>query len=71
MLELVNINEMEQKLRQQYRDASNISARINLHRDFSMNPVSGLAGCLMSVTFLRGKRCSRWAAVMPLSGHRT
>ena len=39
MLELVNINEMEQKLKQQYRDASNISARINLHRDFSMNPV--------------------------------
>lgn len=40
MLELVNINEMEQKLKQQYKDASNISARINLHRDFSLNPKS-------------------------------
>ena len=40
MLDLVNMNEMEQKLKKQYKDASNISARINLHRDYSINPVS-------------------------------
>lgn len=31
---------MEQKLKKQYKDASNISARINLHRDYSLKPVS-------------------------------
>lgn len=40
MLELVNVNEMEQKLKKQYRDASNISARISLHKEYSKNPVS-------------------------------
>lgn len=40
MLELVNVNEMEQKLKKQYRDASNISARISLHKKYSKNPVS-------------------------------
>ena len=40
MLDLVNMNEMEQKLKKQYKDASNISARINPHRDYSLNPVS-------------------------------
>lgn len=39
MLELVNVNEMEQKLKKQYRDASNISARISLHKEYSKNPV--------------------------------
>ncbi len=40
MLDLVNINEMEQKLKKQYRDASNISARINLHSNYSYNKIS-------------------------------
>ena len=40
MLELVNVNEMEQKLKKQYRDASNISARISLNKEYSKNPVS-------------------------------
>lgn len=40
MLDLVNMNEMEQKLKKQYKDTSNISARINPHRDYSLNPVS-------------------------------
>ena len=40
MIELVNVNEMEQKLKKQYRDASNISARIGLHKEYSKNPVS-------------------------------
>lgn len=40
MLELVNVNEMEQKLKKQYRDASNISVRISLHKEYSKNPVS-------------------------------
>ena len=31
---------MEQKLKKQYRDASNISARISLHKEYSKNPVS-------------------------------
>ena len=56
MLELVNINEMEQKLRQQYRDASNISARINLHRDFSMNPVSWFSWVFDECSFFEGEK---------------
>ena len=38
MLHLININEMEQKLKLQYQNSSNISARIHLHRDWSVNP---------------------------------
>ena len=56
MLELVNINEMEQKLKQQYRDASNISARINLHRDFSMNPVSWFSWEFDECSFFEGEK---------------
>ena len=56
MLELVNINEMEQKLKQQYRDASNISARINLHRDFSMNPVSWFSWVFDECSFFEGEK---------------
>ena len=55
-LELVNINEMEQKLKQQYRDASNISARINLHRDFSMNPVSWFSWVFDECSFFEGEK---------------
>lgn len=56
MLELVNINEMEQKLKQQYRDASNISARINLHRDFSINPVSWFSWVFDECSFFEGEK---------------
>ena len=56
MLELVNINEMEQKLKQQYRDASNISARINLHRDFSMNPVNWFSWVFDECSFFEGEK---------------
>lgn len=37
MLQLVNLNEMEQKLKKQYLNSSNITARINLHNEFSAN----------------------------------
>lgn len=37
MLELVNSNEMEQMLKRQYQNSSNISARIHLHSDYSKN----------------------------------
>lgn len=37
MLSLVNSNEMEQRLKNQYRNASNIMARINLHSEFAIN----------------------------------
>lgn len=37
MLQLVNVNEMEHKLKVQYQNSSNISARINLHEEFSKN----------------------------------
>lgn len=56
MLELVNINEMEQKLKQQYRDASNISARINLHRDFSVNPKSWFEWVFEECGFYPGEK---------------
>ena len=39
MLQLVNLNEMEQKLKKQYLNSSNITARINLHNEFSENTV--------------------------------
>lgn len=37
MLELIHLTNMEQSLKKQYQDASNISARINLHKDYSVN----------------------------------
>lgn len=37
MLELIHLTGMEKSLKSQYRDAGNISARIRLHRDFSVN----------------------------------
>lgn len=37
MLQLVNTNELEQKLKNQYLNVSNISARISLHSEFSEN----------------------------------
>lgn len=37
MMQLVNVNEMEHKLKVQYQNSSNISARINLHEEFSKN----------------------------------
>lgn len=37
MLELVNQNEMEEKLKKQYLNSSNIEARIRLHRDYAQN----------------------------------
>lgn len=73
MLELVNINEMEQKLKQQYRDASNISARISLHRDFSMNPKSWFNWIFEECGFFDGEKvlevgcgdASLWTQNMP------
>ena len=37
MLHLIHLTGMEKSLASQYRDASNISARIRLHRDYSQN----------------------------------
>lgn len=37
MLQVVNVNEMEQKLKNQYLNSSNISARINLHKEYAAN----------------------------------
>lgn len=37
MLQLVNLNELEQKLKMQYQNSSNISARIQLHNEFAQN----------------------------------
>lgn len=37
MLELIHLTGMEKSLKTQYQDASNISARIRLHREFSSN----------------------------------
>ena len=38
MLKLIHLTGMEKSLTKQYQDASNISARINLHRLYSQNP---------------------------------
>lgn len=37
MLELVNTNTLEQKLKKQYKNSSNISARIMLHKEYAHN----------------------------------
>ncbi len=37
MLDLIHLTGMEKSLKTQYQDAGNISARIRLHRDFSVN----------------------------------
>lgn len=38
MLSLIHLTEMEQSIKKQYQNASNISARINLHSLYSQNP---------------------------------
>lgn len=38
MLHLIHLTNMEQSMKHQYQDASNISARINLHSLYSTNP---------------------------------
>lgn len=38
MLNLIHLTDMETELRTQYQNATNINARIALHRDFSVNP---------------------------------
>lgn len=38
MLNLIHLTNMEKSLKNQYQDASNISARINLHNLYSQNP---------------------------------
>ncbi len=40
MLNLIHLTGMEKSLKAQYQDAGNISARIRLHREYSVNPVS-------------------------------
>lgn len=40
MLNLIHLTGMEKSLKTQYQNAGNISARIRLHRDYSVNPVS-------------------------------
>lgn len=37
MLELIHLTGMEKSLKTQYQDATNLSARIRLHRDYSVN----------------------------------
>lgn len=38
MLDLIHLTGMEKSLKTQYQNATNISARIRLHRDYSVNP---------------------------------
>ena len=68
MMQLVNVNEMEHKLKVQYQNSSNISARINLHEEFSKNSRVGFHGFLSSVSLNQVKVCLNLAAEMPLCG---
>ena len=38
MMDLIHLTAIERSLKSQYLNASNISARISLHRDYSVNP---------------------------------
>ena len=38
MLDLIHLTAVERSLKNQYQNAANISARIRLHREYSVNP---------------------------------
>lgn len=44
MLNLIHLTGMEKSMKNQYQDASNISARINLHSLYSQNKQGGFRG---------------------------
>ena len=58
MLHLIHLTSMEKSLKTQYENANNISARIRLHRDYSVNPQgwfpwlyeTGISPCLQSLS---------------------
>ena len=54
MLEIIHLTNMEDSMKNQYINAGNISARINLHNRFSVNNRDGFRGYMSSVVLLRG-----------------
>ncbi len=56
ILDLIHITSMEQSMKTQYVNATNISARIQLHRDFSTNPEGWFPWILEQVHLKDGMR---------------
>lgn len=68
MMQLVNVNEMEHKLKVQYQNSSNISARINLHEEFSKNKQGWFPWLFEQCELKSGESVLELAAEMPLCG---
>lgn len=56
MLDIIHLTGMEKSLKTQYRDASNISARIRLHHEFSTNPLGWFPWVYQQCGILEGQK---------------
>ncbi len=56
MLDLIHLTGMEKSLKSQYQNANNISARIRLHKDYSVNPEGWFPWILAQCETLWNKR---------------
>ena len=56
LLHLIHLSEEESELKSQYQNASNINARIALHRDYSTNPEGWFHWLFQQISFVPGMR---------------
>ena len=56
MLELIHLTNAENRIQKQYQDASNISARIQLHKHFSKNPQGWFPWLFEQCSFDEGQK---------------
>lgn len=56
LLHLIHLSEEESELKSQYQNASNINARIALHRDYSTNPEGWFHWLFSNIQFVSGMR---------------
>ena len=69
MLKLIHLTGMEKSMKNQYQNASNISARIQLHNKYSTNThKAGFTGSLINATWQNIRPFLSLAAVMVLYG---
>ena len=71
MLDLIHLTNMEKSLKTQYQDATNISARIRLHRDYSTNQEGWFPGCTGKALFTPAWKYLKSAAAPAHSGRKT
>ena len=56
MLDLIHLTAMERSLKNQYQNAANISARIRLHREYSVNPQGWFPWIMQQCNLKQGMR---------------